>query len=566
MILLSPLLACGDDPSPTGPAQHADRPLLVCPGDPQCPDNDGELRAGAAVRSVVPACWEAWEDADGNATYDPIGETWSDCGCDRVCPADPGWTAPDEGEGDGVFQAIWIAGFQNSRPVAGVRDARLGFRGEGDGLYATALVLDQGGTRVGLVSVDAFGLMIDDTDAMARDAEAAGLDLDHLAVTSTHSHASPDVLGIYGPNLAETGYDAGYVAEVRAHVVDALAEAVAGLEPVTMTAGSADADDYHPAGVGNLVSDTRDPQIVDAAVGVARFAGTDGATVATLVHFANHPEETADDWALLTANYVHALRETVEDGVDWGDGPRPGVGGVTVFLSGTLGGMMTSLRADVEDPNGVVWPDSSFEKSDALGQILGGIALDAIAAAEPVEPRLAARRDELYLPVENNGFQAMFLMGVLAHRQIYHYDESQPVSGENVPEVRTQVSVVEVGDLRLLFLPGEPLPELSIGGYDGSATPPDTSIVDPYNVNPPDLAAAPPPPYLKEVLGGRFPWVIGLGNDQIGYVIPEAHFELGAVPYLLEAEGHHYEETNSLGPGTAPAIVEVAERLIRWTP
>ncbi len=564
MLALS-LFACRTEPTDPGPAPDPDRPLLVCPGDAGCPDADGPLRAGAAVRSVVPRCWESWTDLDGNATYDPRVETWDDCGCDRACPGDPGYPGPDDGEGDGRFQAIWIAGFQSSRPMSGVRDGSLGFRGEGDGLWASALVLDQGGTRVGIVAVDAFGIMYDQTRAMAAAADAAGLQLDHLVVHSSHTHAAPDTLGIYGPDLITTGFDPDYVAEVQDAVVDALSEAVDGLTPVTMTVGSVDTSSYHEDGVGNLISDTRDPKIVDPRLGAARFVDGEGATVATLVHFANHPEETAGDYALLTSHFAHTLRRTVVEGVDWGDGRRPGVGGVPLYLNGTVGGMMTSLHAAVEDPNGMSWPDRTFEKADTLGQLLGGMALDALEGGREVaDPRLSLRRDELYLPVVNTGFQAMFLTGVLGHRQVWNYDDAEPPSASNVPEVQTEVSLVEVGPLRLLGVPGEWLPELVVGGYDGAFTPPDAPIVDPDNVNPPDLDAGPAGPYVADLLGGDPGWVLGLANDEIGYVIPPPFFEVGLVPYLIEADGDHYEETNSLGPDTATLLQDAVTELLTW--
>ncbi|MEQ1564271.1 MAG: hypothetical protein ABMA64_01445 [Myxococcota bacterium] len=554
----------GDDPVESA-TFDADRPMLVCPGDAGCADNAGELRAGAAERSIVPTCWEAWGDVDGDATWDPVAEDFFDCGCDRLCPGDPGYAAADEGEGDGEFQASWIAGFQNSRPANGVRDASLGLQGEGDGLWATALVLDQGAVRVAVVALDAFGVMIDDTRAIREAADAAGLDVDYLVVHSSHTHAAPDTLGIYGPDVATTGYDPRYAAQVRDTVIDALTEAVGALEPVSVAVGEVDADTYHPDGVGNLIWDTRDPVIVDSRIGAARFARADGSTVATVVHFSNHPEETADVWALFTANFVHALRRTVSDGVDWGQGARPGLGGVTMYWNGTVGGMMTSLGARVEDPTGAVPEARTFEKADTLGRLLGEMALDAVEAASPIEPALAARRDELLLPVDNNGFQAMFLMGTIGSRQIYDFDPSAPVTADNTPFVQSEVGLVEVGPWRILCLPGEWFPELLIGGYDGAHTPPNQVLVDPENVNPPDLALAATGPTVGDQLGGSPGWALGLANDQIGYVIPPEQFEVGAVPYLLEAEGDHYEETNSLGRQTAPLLVEAVTALLGWS-
>src|SRR5690606_5624949 len=103
-------------------------PEVVCPGDPedQCDPVDGaKLLAGASVLSIVPGCFEAWTDADADAEFEPPADEILDCGCDRLCPGDPGYVAPDDGKGDGQFQASWLAGFHNGRPATGVRGAGL---------------------------------------------------------------------------------------------------------------------------------------------------------------------------------------------------------------------------------------------------------------------------------------------------------------------------------------------------------------------------------------------------------------------------------------------------------
>lgn len=68
-------------------------------------------------------------------------------------------------------------------------------------------------------------------------------------------------------------------------------------------------------------------------------------------------------------------------------------------------------------------------------------------------------------------------------------------------------------------------------------------------------------------MGASYNWVVGLGNDQVGYIIPREHFVLAEVgAHELEADGDHYEETNSLGPDTAPLLLDAAAELIAWTP
>ena len=60
-------------------------------------------------------------------------------------------------------------------------------------------------------------------------------------------------------------------------------------------------------------------------------------------------------------------------------------------------------------------------------------------------------------------------------------------------------------------------------------------------------------------------WIIGLGNDELGYIIPKYNFELPASnPWVDEAEGDHYEETNSLGPDMAAIVDKNADLLLHW--
>ena len=177
----------------------------------------------------------------------------------------------------------------------------------------------------------------------------------------------------------------------------------------------------------------------------------------------------------------------------------------------------------------------------------GRQALDALADAQvETDPSLFLRAATLYLPIENYAFQAMFLMGVF-ERQAYNYDPDANLDQFNVPELKTEMDWLGVGPIQILSVPGELLPELAVGGYDGSHTNIgnyEDPIFDPEQANPPNLAAAPEGPYLKDRMGGTHNWILGLGNDELGYIIPEYNFVLdGAVAYLREAEGDHYEET-----------------------
>lgn len=559
------LSACsgGKGPVPdTGPEGAGDpgwRPDLVCPGDAGCASNEGPLEAGAVAVDITPQCFEQWEDTDGNGEWDRSAEAFLDCGCDQLCEGDDGWPGPDDGEGDGEFQAIWMAGFGNSRPANGVHDP----------LWARTVVVRSGETSVALVSLDLVGWFYDDAVAVRERAAELGADVDLVVVQSSHQHEGPDTLGQWGQRVGRSGVNPEYQAFVIEAAARSVVEASASVVPATLHTGAVDtAAPFGSRGTLNTVRDSRDPVVIDEMLYTARFEAEDGQTIATLVNWGNHPEVLSSRNLLLTSDYADALRRGVEDGVTWSDGTTtPGVGGVCVYVNAAVGGLMTPLGITVTTPDGD-FRDASFEKSDALGFLVAELALQADADATVAEaPAVSLRAQQLFLPVENYAFQAMFLIGVF-DRAIYNYDETRDITEDNTPEVLTEMDLVRVGPVTMLTVPGELSPELAVGGYDGSRVGSDeVPLVDPDNPNPPALDAAPDGPYLKDQMGGEQNWIIGLGNDELGYFIPPYDYVLHPdVPYLSEADGDHYEETNSLGPQAVPRILELADKLTGWVP
>jgi len=222
---------------------------------------------------------------------------------------------------------------------------------------------------------------------------------------------------------------------------------------------------------------------------------------------------------------------------------------------------------DVTDLDGSVYSDSSFEKSDALGRVLASMALEGVATAEPLQSlSLGLRSRTFFLPIDNVAFQAAFLLEMFT-RPVYGVDTAEMDFLEDTPELLTGVDVFDIGDFRMLTVPGELLPELAIGGYDDVEQPysPLESMIEEGNENPPDLSQAPTSSPLKTRMGAAHNWIIGLGNDEVGYIIPPYNFKLHeSTPYLQEAPGHHYEETNSLGPETAPLVEAAIIELLEW--
>jgi hypothetical protein len=572
------LVACGKSQELTTDTAEGWRPDVVCPGDAGCLSGEGELSAGAAAVSITPTCWEKWLDCgedeicpgdpnwvaadpgESDGDYDKQSEAFLDCGCDQLCEGDEGYAGPDEGESDGLFRSAWMAGFNNGRPANAVHDD----------IWARTIALRQGETTVAIVALDVVGFFFDDVEEIRTQVNEAGVDVDHVIISSTHNHEAPDTLGQWGRQVGERGVDEAWMSDLKLQVVESVERAVANIESAELLVASVDVSTEVPEkGTRNLINDTRDPRIVDETMGVAWLrSSADGATIATLVSFGNHPEALASRNVEITSDFAHYIRDGMENGVEWDSNPVAGLGGVSVYLQAAVGGMMTPLRAEVTDRNGDVFSESTFEKAEAIGHVMASQALDALAVASvETAPDLTLRATEVFLPIHNFAFQAMFLMGVF-ERDAYNYDPEAPLDQFNVPELKTEMDFLGVGPIRILSVPGELLPELAVGGFDGSHTNIGNSedpIVDLEQPNAPDLAAAPAGPYLKERMGGAHNWILGLGNDELGYIIPEYNFVLDEqVAYLREAEGDHYEETNSLGPATAGLVEEWAMRLIEW--
>jgi hypothetical protein len=568
--ILALLAACRHDDTDAVDTDAGYQPDVACPGGPDCPSADGALEVGTATVSIVPACYEQWVDVTGDGYWQKNDDTYLDCGCDHLCPGDDGYTAPDTNEGNGVFDARWMAGFGTGRPMNGVRGPSEGLRGEGDGLEGRAIVLRKGETSVAIVALDTIGWFNDDVVAVREALAADGVDVDHLVVHAIHDHEGLDTMGIWGEREFERGYQDDFQQQLRAQVEQLVVDALADARPVDhVVIGSTPVSGYNQEfGAANVVGDLRDPYIVDEDLGALAFYGTDGSILASMVNFAQHPESMSDVRPFVSGDYVHALRLTVESGSQWQGSSTEGIGGTCIFLNGALGGMMSPLHLTVHDPDGNAWRDSGYEKGDADGQLLGEMALDALAHGETVtDLDLAFWTKSFDLPIDNIAFQAMFNMGVL-YRDTFNWDSSQPITEENTPWLRTELDVVQLGPLQMLTIPGEPLPELAIGGYDGSNIhSPGIDIFEADNPNPPDLANAPAGPYWKDEFRSEHRWIVGLGNDELGYIVPAYNFVVSdSAPYLVEADGDHYEETNSLGPRTAPLIDAEVAKILAWSP
>jgi len=584
------------DAAPEGPLV----PAQICPG-PGCETNDGMLEAGASAVTITP------EPGTYDLILGPDGMPDDD---DSYDPGGDGDTIEDT-NGNGRDDPAWIAGFGMGRGATGAHNDQ----------WARSLAIRNGDTTMVFCVIDTVGYMINEMD-LVREALPESLGVDYVFMAATHVHEARDTVGIWGADISSTGLDPDYLAFVRQRAVQSITEAVERLEPATvqMVSFRLSQIDQDPDMAGiqpeirRYLGDNRDPFILDDQVRVMRFVRADGMnapgtpatpdasgsraaagpstpTIATFVNFAAHPEYEGSRQRLVSSDIGHWLRRTIENG---GDGPDadaepevPGVGGISLFFNGALGSQIGPNELLLEDWDGAPVEEDSHAASEHVGSDLGYWTLRALDTADSFPARrteldgsavpLSFRRARFFVRIQNTAYHVAFRSNLFGGRQVYNYDTRRPISfqrNSNIPEVETELAVIRIGPAQLFTFPGELDPMLFVGTRgDRAYTPPSYNggmPVPPGIENPPEIPAEEIPHLLQirdDDVEADDVWLLGLTDDFLGYFIPEFDYELNsALPFLAEAPGQHYEETNSIGPEGWPRVWAKLNELIAYEP
>jgi hypothetical protein len=458
------------------------------------------LRAGFAAVAITPKVPDRWEDKNGDAKYNPKdGDTFTD------------------GNGNGVFDPVWIAGFSNSKPANGIHDDT----------WARTMIIDDGKTRLAVVALDAIGFMNDDV-VDVRKMIPAEAGITYTIITSTHTHEGPDLLGLWGKTPFKSGIDKEYMQLVKEQIVKSVAEAVKNIRPARLEIS----EDL--TGAAPLVKDTRQPQVFDSGLRMIKAVDAEnGNTLGSLVAWGNHPETLWSKNLLISSDFPHYVREGVEKGVYHGDSlKKPGVGGVALYVNGAVGGLMcTHPSLAVKDPfTGEEFSEPSFEKAAAEGKHLSMLALEAMenpaGVIDSATISLVVRT--IQLPIKNNLFKLATALGVM----------DRGTTGWM--KMRSEVAAIKIGPVSLVTVPGEIYPEIVNGGVEAPEE-------NDYNIDPVEV------PAVRELMPGKYKFVLGLANDEIGYIIPKSQWDVKA-PFAYGRDKAPYGEENSLGPDTAPLL------------
>lgn len=405
-------------------------------------------------------------------------------------------TASISPRAEDLRDGVYLGGFGSyrQRRATGVHDEPM----------CRALALSEGDTAFVIAVLDLVGANGPLLAAIRTEASRhARLSPERILIACTHSHASPDMQGLWG------GASASYEAHVAHRAATAIAEAHQRLEPATARAST--------AALGGIVRNRRGWSETDETLTTLRLTrASDDGIIATLVNYACHPTasgaantEVSHDWCGYAVDAIE--RDT---------------GAPAIYINGAVGDV-NPLR------------EGGFDAARATGEAVASAALRSLDASDDVSGSLLVRTEPLELPLNfdrlsqrvqdavgragpalsvlsksggmhaaslalhktgrNDLAQIVAALSGISERRLVHHD------GQTF--LPTQCGYVRIGGIEAFAAPGEVLTRLALP--------------------------------LRASLGARHRMFFGLTHDTLGYFLPEDEWMTG--------RNNNYEESVSMG-------------------
>jgi len=302
----------------------------------------------------------------------------------------------------------YMAGFSLARKSDGV----------GSQLKVRAMVFEIGERRFAIVGVDNLGVMREDSDWIKQG--LPGFANGDVFVCASHTHAGPDLIGLWGWYFLTSGRSRDYLRQLAVATAEAVAEARKNAAPATLVRGSSR---LVPEG---SVRNSNFGACFDRRFEVVHArAIDDGRPLGTLLHMACHPEVLSRRLGLWSSDFVGEMCD------QWKQRGH----GQAVFVNGALGAMV-SPRMKNRDESG----------AREMGTQLASLAETALGSAEPMPvDAVEVRRRDVYVPLDTFGLRLGRLTAAIPREM---HDGC----------ARTSVGWLRIGSLQAVAMPGEPEP------------------------------------------------------------------------------------------------------------
>lgn len=286
-----------------------------------------------------------------------------------------------------------------------------------DSIYCRAIVLNDGKNKIAMISVECIGLLADFIEVVKNRLEANEFEKHQIFIFSTHTHAAPDTMGLWGPLIGIPGINKKYMNFLSDSIEEAVKKAETDLKASEMF--------LIETRVENVIENYRNEQQVNQVLKILKFV-SEGKHLASLWTFPAQPEITNRENVSISGDYPGIVCERMEKEF----------GGISAFALG-LCGAQSPIYCEAGYEKLSIFSDQVFEAIKNVFE--SGVKIKLT----PIE----LRERKIKLKIENDDFLLLFKLGIF----------TRPLECNSA---HTTVSKVRIGNLHLIHIPGEPFPGL----------------------------------------------------------------------------------------------------------
>lgn len=369
-----------------------------------------------------------------------------------------------------------------------------------DPLQATAIVLRDGEKQVALLASDILFVPPSLKEEVLSRIADTGLDGGSLFMSAAHNHAGHEGFAMSRRNVYNNKYIGVFTEDLLLWTADRLAECVkeacSGFVAARVSVAGRK--------LTGLNRNRRGDALVDDELVVVKFETMDGKTVGVLVNWTAHPTILGAKNMLISGEWPGYMQRYVSGHVEGNP--------VVLYTNGPEGDQ------SVAGAQGA----TAFERVQNYGETIGEKVVDLLDETEPTGSDFDFVLKELELP--ERVISAAFKYS--AGQEYKLTEEEIEAATKGLFPSQAPLGAVRIGDILLMYIPGEPIAAVGLAMEKAARE-----------------------------SGFRYPAVVSLGNDLIGYILTPEEYRQGGYESAVSFYGE------SLGPLLVGETAKLVESL-----